>query len=90
VPPIWTLFDRLASIPLPLAIASVPVTSVPMRFPWITALSHCASVIALPVLPEMRLPSPAPLPPMIRPAPCEQLIPAAFGIATVPVASTPM
>jgi hypothetical protein len=37
VPPTLTAFER-ASIPSLLGMGSVPVTSVPMRFPWTTAL----------------------------------------------------
>ena len=91
VPPILRLFEPLASIPSLLGIGSVPVTSVPIRFPWTTAFWQVWSRMAFSVFPEMMLPWPAPLPPTMTAALLlEQLTPMKFPIATVPVASTPM
>jgi len=52
--------------------------------------AHALIVIPWRVLPEMRFPSPAPLPPMVLSVTPRRYTPVPFGIATLPVASTPM
>ena len=63
-PPMTLLFPKVDSIPPPtFPSAEVPVTSVPILFPWIV-LSLPVLLIPVAVLAEMRLPAPGSVPPI--------------------------
>ena len=53
---------------MPLPSAWVPAALRPIRFPWIVfPFAEVCTVMPMPVLPEMTLPSPAAEPPIVLP-----------------------
>ena len=66
-PPTWVPVAPLSTrIPFPFGIEAVPARFVPMRLPWIT-VPFGLTTIPLLVLPEMTLPAPATVPPIVVP-----------------------
>ncbi len=68
VPPIVTVASPKISIPSPvLPRAWVPVMSVPIRLPWMTTppASNKLAMMPVPPFPEITLPAPAAVPPIV-------------------------
>lgn len=68
VPPIVLELENAGRMPnWPFPSAAVPVTSVPMKLPWMTLPSVPTSAIVIPssVLPEMRFRAAAVVPPIV-------------------------
>ncbi len=68
VPPTRRPAPLPARMAVPLSIASVPVASVPNRFPAMS-VSVAPERSTPMMLPEMTLPAPAPVPPIVFPLP---------------------
>ncbi len=90
LPPIVTLSACARLIPVPFPRGSVPVTSVPIRLPWITAPSEISIEMAV-APPENRLREAGEAPPMTLLSESSMRMPCWEGKgACVPVASGPM
>jgi hypothetical protein len=79
----------------PLGMAAVPAALVPIRLPSTTLPLPLLKWMPSPPLPAMRLPAPAPAPPMVVLATPPRKLPKRmpwppFGTAAVPAASVPM
>ena len=67
-PPITESSEPLnKEMPVPLPRSSVPVMSVPMKFPATTVEGAPSRDTAIPTFPEMRLPAPGAAPPIVLP-----------------------
>ena len=69
--------------------AADPLALVPMRLPCTRSCSTRIDRIPLPLFPEMTLPAPADVPPIVLFAPDTTKIPPLLPIAVVPAASVP-
>ena len=89
-PPMRKPVVPVSEMPSPLEMAALPVTSVPMRLPWMTLAPP--PVDWMPVaFPLTRFPAPAVAPPITLPlAPAVMTIPTPFPGPAVPVGSVPM
>jgi len=96
LPPTVVLSDWLIWMPLARALkATLPVASVPIRFPWTVVLAaalNCTPPIAMPLpVALMTLPAPAALPPIVAPVPNSTSIPTVSDpIAAIPAALVPI
>ena len=80
----------------PLPSATVPVLSVPMRLPWmrlsveLLRKKKLSRIMPRRPLPEITLPAPGSVPPMVLPDTPSSVIPSLLGTARVPLESVPM
>ena len=93
VPPMVLNPAELASIrmPVPLPMARVPWLSVPIKLPWMRAAVASPPDSSMPAvpLPEMRLPAPAAVPPIVVLAEATRM-PVPLGKGAVPCWLVPM
>ena len=68
----------------------MPLLSVPMRFPWTTSFVPSSMETPTPVFPEMTLPEPGFVPPIVLEAEPKRLTPIELPRARSPVTSVPM